>query len=189
MAARTLSQDIVGICLVLAAGDAGMDLEEVMLEADRFMVESNRHFGISRTGLRGVLQSLFLWDLEEDHPLAIRLGNRWQEGAFDGIRLWEMAPVLLQYHDACFSDEGERWCCLEDDAEACSRETYLENDMASWYGYDWPQYCGRARAGEALSRLFGGQGCPPREAVRQVMREHGLDQGLLHHCSRKGRSS
>ncbi len=189
MAARCLAQDIVGVCLVLAGGDPGMDLEEVMLEADRFMVENNRHFGISRTGLRGLIQSLFLWNLEDDHPLAVRLGGLWKEGAFDGIRLWEIVPILLQYHDAEFSDEGEHWCALEDDADACSEEWYKAGDMASWYGYDRPGYRARARTKEALIDLFRGTECPRREDTAQVMRQYGLNEELLYRCSRRGRSS
>jgi hypothetical protein len=189
MAAWTLSQDIVGICLVLAGGDASMDLEEVMLEADRFMLEKDRHFGTSRTGLRGLIQSLFLWDLEDGHPLAVRLAGRWKEGAFDGVRLWEVAPILLGYHDAAFSDEGQQWCGLEDGADACSREWYEANDMASGYGYDWGQYCRKVKTKAALRELFRGQGCPGPETTAKLMREHGLDEELLYHCSRRGRSS
>jgi hypothetical protein len=189
MAGCALSQDIAGICLVLAGGDADMDLEEVMLEADRFMVENNRHFGISRTDLRGLFQSLFLWNLEDSHPLAVRLGDRWKEGAFDGIRLWEIVPVILAYHDAAFNDEGEHWCGLDDGADACSREWYEKNDMASWYGYDWGQYCGRVKIKEAMRELFHPRRCPGREAVEELMRAHGLDEKLLYHCSRRGRSS
>lgn len=175
MAAWTLSQDIAGICLVLAGGDANMDLEEVMLEADRFMVENNRHFGISRTDLRGLFQSLFLWNLDDNHPLALRLGDRWKEGAFDGIRLWEIVPILLEYHDAVSNDEGAHWCSLDDGADACSRE--------------WGQYCGKAKMKEAMRELFRGQKCPGREAVAELMRAHGLDEKLLYGCSRRGRSS
>jgi hypothetical protein len=189
MAAWTLSQDIVGICLVLAKGDAGLDLEEVMLEADRFMVDNNRHFGISRTDLRGLFQSLFLWNLESDHPLAVRLGNRWMEGAFDGVRLWEMVPILLDYHDAAFNDEGQNFCRLDDGADSCSRESYDGDGMSSWYGYDWGQYCARVKAKQAMRELFRGRKCPSPEAVAQLMRAHGLDEALLHHCSRRGRSS
>ena len=189
MAAWALSQDIVGICLVLARGDAAMDLEEVMLEADRFMVENNRHFGISRTDLRGLLQSLFLWDLPDDHPLATRLAGRWKEGAFDGIRLWEIAPILLEYHDASFSDEGQSWSGLEDGADACTREQYEQLGMESWYGYDWAQYSGRTKIGEAMRQLFRGRKCPAAEATSELMRAHGLDEKLLYHCSRQGRAS
>lgn len=189
MAARTLSQDIVGICLVLAGGDAGKDMEEVMLEADRFMVENNRHFGVSRTGLRGLLQSLFLWSLESTHPLALRLGDRWKEGAFDGVRLWEMAPILLQYHDASFSNQGEDWCGLDDGADAWSREQYEKQDMESWYGYRWEEYRARTAAKEAMRGLFRARGCPGPEAVRQLMTAQGLDEELLYRCSRRGRAS
>ena len=189
MAAWTLSQDIVGICLVLAGGDAGMDLEEVMLEADRFMVENNRHFGISRTGLRGLFQSLFLWDLPEDHPLTVRLSGRWKEGAFNGIRLWEIAPIVLEYHDAAFSDKGEGWCGLEDGADALTRERYDELGMESWYGHDWARYCAKTKTREAMRQLFRGQECPAAESTTQLMKAHGIDDRLLYHCSRRGRTS
>ncbi len=189
MAARTLSQDIVGICLVLSGGDAGMDLEEVMLAADRFMMENNRHFGISRTGLRGLVQALFLWDLPDDHPLAIRLAGRWKEGAFEGIRLWEIATLLLEYHDAAFSDGGESWCGLDDGADACTREQYEGLGLELWYGYSWAQYLARVRMKEAMRGLFLTPDCSGQEAVRQLMKEHGLDEKLLYHCSRRGRAS
>ena len=122
MAAWTLSQDIVGICLVLAGGEADMDLEEVMLEADRFQVANDLHFGISRTDLRGLFQSLFLWNLGANHPLAVRLGDRWKEGAFGGLRLREIVPVLLEFHDAAFNDEGQHWCHPDHGADAASHE-------------------------------------------------------------------
>lgn len=189
MAARALSQDIVGICLVLAGGDAGMDLEEVMLEADRFMVENNRHFGISRTDLRGLFQSLFLWDLPDDHPLAIRLAGRWKEGAFDGIGLWEIAPIVLEYHDAAFNDEGQSWCDLDDGTDACSRQRYEELGMESWYGYGWARYSDKMKTREALRQLFRERKCPGAETTSQLMRAHRLDDQLLHHCSRRGRAS
>jgi hypothetical protein len=189
MANMTLSQDIVGICLVLAKGDANMGLEEVMLEADRFQEANNRHFGIGRRDLRGLFQSLFLWELGADHPLAIRLGKRWKEGAFDGIRLYEIVPIVLEYHDGGFNDEDEMWCGLENGAPTRTRERYEKGFLEDWLGYSWEQYCEKVRIKQAMRQLFHGQEYPDRSSMVQFMKAHGIDDRLLHHCSRPGWSS
>ena len=189
MANMTLSQDIVGICLVLAKGDANMDLEQVMFEADRFQETNNRHFGIGRADLRGLFRSLFLWELEADHPLTIRLGDRWKEGAFAGIRLYEIIPVLLEYHDAGFNDEDEMWCGLDHGTGGYNREDYDKYSVEHWIRYDWDRYCAKMKTKQAMRQLFRGQECPGQEFVVHFMKEHGIDERLLYHCSRRGSSS
>ena len=62
MAASILSQDLVGVCLILCKGNTRMDLEKMIQKAEEFQDNNNRHFGISRSDLRGLFLML-LWDL------------------------------------------------------------------------------------------------------------------------------
>ena len=185
MATAALSQDIVGICLVLAKGDTNMDFEQVMLEAEEFQKRNNRHFGIGREDLRGVFASLFIWNLEREHPLSIRLGCSWQERTFKGVQLREIIPLILPFQDAYFNDEGEYWNHV--DIATC--EEYWRYGCEGWYRYNWEGYCQKVQMKQAMQDLFSNRESQQQESVVLFMKLHEIDDRLLSHCSRPGESS
>jgi hypothetical protein len=184
MAGGTLSQDIVAICLVLAEGDANVDLEQVMLEADRFQEANNRHFGLTRQDLRGLFASLFAWDLGSEHPLAIRLGRSWLEHKFKGVQLREIIPLILPFQEAYFNDEGEYWVHLD----IATREEYRSHGYKGWYGYNWEEYCQKVQMKQVTKELFSKRESRQPEPVVQFMKIRDIDDRLLYHCSRPGES-
>ena len=191
MANMTLSQDIVGICLILAGGDADMDLETVLLAAERFQEDNNRHFGIGRRDLRGLFRSLHYWGIigiDSGHALEWRLGRRLTDAGFGGLRLRDVIPYVLQSHEAYFNDEGEYWIGFDNGADAHTREEYEKRNI-DWTGYGWDEYCRKVKTRQAMRQIFRGEERPSRDTVVQFMTEHGVDDRLLHHCSRRGWSS
>jgi hypothetical protein len=188
MAAYTMCQDIVGICLVLAKGDTRIDFEQVMLEADEFQKRNSRAFGIEPTCLRGVFFTGLRRVLGGNHPLAQRLEDTWRERTltFKGIQPCEIIPVVLPFFDAHFCDEGDYWTRPEElpgRSDVATREEYESSHGEWWYGYKWEEYHGKLQMKREMSQLFVEASPPQPEAVRQFMRRHGLDDSLLHRCS------
>jgi len=186
MAAYAMCQDIVGICLVLAKGDTSMDFEEVMMAAEAFQKSNNRTFGQEPTCLRELFFAGLSWF---SHPLGQRLEDSFRQGTnkFKGIHLGEIIPVVLPFIDAHFCDEGDYWTRLEQllgRSGIATREEYESSDVERWFGCKWEEYCGKVQMQREMKQLFFEATPPQPETVRPFMRRHGLDDTLLHRCSR-----
>jgi len=191
MAAYSLCQDMVGICLVLAKGDTNMGFEQVILEAEEFQKSNNRHFGIEPTCLRGLFFTGLMRELGSNHPLEQRLEDSWRQGTctFKGIELCEIIPVVLPFFDAHFCDEGDYWSRpqeLWELSDVATREEYESSHLEWWYGYKWEEYSGKLQMKREMRQLFLDAAPPQPEAVRQFMTRHGIDDSLLYRCSRPG---
>jgi len=170
MAASILSQDLVGICLILCKGNTSINLEKMIRKAEEFQNNNNRHFGISRSDFRGLFWMLLHWEL----------GIKKE---FRQLNLSEIILNILEYHDAHFNDEGEHW-------------TGRDNEISDygifhryWYGYDKNEYCEKVTAKKIMKEFFKNQRNPGPIIVMQFLDRLKFDDNILYQCSRAGESS
>jgi len=121
LAKLTLSHDLLAACLILVDGDINASIEELLCRADDYQKENDRHFGISRTDLRGLF---LIWT---SFDLAIRECSE----TIDDIKLRDIINLMLEYHYAAFNDEGESMA--KDDEKYDSFISY-------WFHLDEDQY-------------------------------------------------
>jgi hypothetical protein len=170
MAASILSQDLVGICLILCKGDTLMDLEEMIQKAEEFQNNNNRHFGISRSDFRGLFWMLLNWEL----------GIKKE---FNQVRLSDVISNILDYHDVYFNDEGEHWTRRDNEISV------YEIFHRYWYGYDKNEYCEKVTIKKRMKEFFKNQRNPDPKVVIQVLDRLKFDDNILYQCSRTGESS
>jgi hypothetical protein len=170
MAAAILSQDLVGICLILCKGNININLEEMILIVEEFQEKNNRHFGISRSDFRCLFWMLLNWELEIKKE-------------FNQVRLSDVISNILDYYDVYFNDEGEHWTGRDkefSDYEICHRY---------WYGYDKNEYCKKVTAKKIMKEFFKNQRNPDPTIVMQFLDRLEFDDNILYQCSRPGESS
>lgn len=171
MATSILTEDFVGICLILVEGNISASLEDVILTAERFQQEHNRHFGT--------------W--ENDFRLLFLADPNWawtRSGDFRHIPLQDIIPRILSFREAYFNDEGAHLFGKDGDIFL---DTY-ENETAYWTGYGREQLRRKLKTKAEMKEYFRGE-FREAKAVREWMRLHGIRRDLLYRCSRHGTSS
>jgi hypothetical protein len=171
MAAAILSQDLVGICLILCKGNTCMDLEKMIQKAEEFQNNNNRHFGISRSDFRCLFWMLLNWEL----------GIKKE---FNQVRLSDIISNILDYHDVYFNDEGEHWTGRDNEIS-----DYEKCDHYYWYGYDKNEYCKKVLIKKIMKEFFKNQISPDPTIVMQFLDRLKFDDDILYQCSRSGESS
>lgn len=168
MATSILTEDFVGICLILAEGNLGASLEEVILAAERFQQERNRHFGTWQDDFRLLLHTV--------------IDQSWtRDGNFRNIRFLEVIPRILSFREAYFNDEGAHLFGKDCDIYPDS----YENETAYWTGYGREQLQRKLEMKAEMKEYFRGEFLEAK-AVREWMRVHGIRKGLLYRCSSPG---
>ena len=170
MAASILSQDLVGICLLLCKGNTRMHLDKMIKKAEEFQDNNNRHFGISRSDFRCLFWMLLNWEL----------GIKKE---FNQVGLSDVISNILDYHDVYFNDEGEHW-------------TGIDNEISDygifhryWYGYDKNEYCEKVTTKKIMIEFFKNQKYPDPTIVMQFLNRLKFNDNILYQCSRVGESS
>jgi hypothetical protein len=173
MAAVTLTQDILALCLLFADGKISLSMEEIVRRAERYQEKHDRHFGISRSDLR----VLFIMLLSPWY-----LGIRGFSEELDDIKLSDIIFGILKYHDAHFNDEGSHWITYED------ARPQANSSLLYWLGYDENQYQEKLDLKEKMTGFF--QEISPEsidaESVRDFMSENNITEDILFHVSRPG---
>jgi len=170
MAASILSQDLVGICLILCKGNTSIDLEKMIRLAEEFQNNNNRHFGISRSDFRCLFWNLLHWDL----------GIKKE---FNQVNLSEIILNILGYHDVYFNDEGEHWTTRDNEIPVYKKCYHY------WYGYDKNEYCDKFTTKKLLIKVFKNQRNPDPTIVIQFLDRLKFDDDILYQCSIAGESS
>ena len=168
MPAEILTQDIVGILLILSDGDVDLTLGKNIRLAENFQQVHNRHFGISQSDFRNLFCNLFF-----EEP---RFQGYKQD--LSGISLGEVIPEILRYQAAYFNDEGEYWITLE---ELTDQDLALDDDYAS------EELSIQMELKDQMRRFL--ENPPNQDAVREYMKEHNVSEKILYLWSRKGESS
>lgn len=170
MAASILSQDLVGICLILCKGNTNIDLEKMIRLAEEFQDNNIRHFGISRSDFRCLFWKLLHWEL----------GIKKE---FNQVSLSDVISNILYYHDVYFNDEGEHWTTRDNEISD------YEECYHYWYGYDKNEYCDKVTSKKLLIKFFKNQRNPDPTMVMQFLDRLKFDDNILYQCSRIGESS
>jgi len=107
MTATIMSQDMLGICLLVSGGNLSMKLGDVVKHVEEFQEQNDRHFGISSTDFRTLFGRL-VWGKFPGSLLQ-------DESNLSKANLQDVALDILKYGDAYFNDEGECWDLYEND--------------------------------------------------------------------------
>lgn len=169
----TLSQDILGICLLLSGGDLNLKLDEIATLAGEFQEKNDRHFGITRDDFRNLLIRL-VW---EQFPGSI-FDNLEH---FGNVMLKEVALKMLSYGDVYCNDEGEYW------TEGCTGEYYIQE----LFNGDVDAYLDKLSAKKLLVEFFQnlhGENSSVKEMSELMVRAK-ITGDILYTCSRAGDSS
>jgi hypothetical protein len=179
MAAGILSQDILGICLLMVEGDTNASLGNVITAVESFQQERNRHFGISIDDFRMLFWGLMFFEIgiKDDFP-----DNSWLQK----FKLHEIIPEILEFHDAAFNDEGESWTPYEAGPACDECEPW---NTGCWFGYSEEEYRSKSAQKLAMQEFFANKERHDSAEVMNFLALHGLDKNLLDHCSRQGESS
>ena len=107
MPTAILTEDFLGICLILANGDINIELEEVICRAEAYQKSSDCHFGITRDDFRNAFSIL---SFETYHEAGF---GDYEEMLMERPLLQHWIDPILNYEDIYFNDEGEHWCDYE----------------------------------------------------------------------------
>ncbi len=156
----TFSEDLFAVCLLLAGGDTGKCIEEVIVLVEKYQLENDRHFGIARDDFRSLFYQLGV-DLEVITYDDILKGG--VQKILMGIPLQSWISNILEYEDTYFNDEGGNWCKSE---------------------------TGEVSPRNQLMRVFFGSCTNPASGeVMDFLLKNGFSRNLLEDCSRPGESS
>jgi hypothetical protein len=170
MSAVLLSQDFLGICLVLSCGNVDTNLAEIIKRAELFQETQNWHFGISRTDFRNSLYVLAEADL---------LRNSFE--CMTSVTLRDVLTKILKHESVYFNDEGEYW-----DLQTEHDGSYIRCVL----GYGDEEYKAKSATKQSMVEFFINSGDIHKpEEVREFMAQTGLSESILYSCSRSGNSS
>jgi hypothetical protein len=173
----TLSQDILGICLILSAGDLNMNLGKIVRLAEEFQEKNNRHFGITRNDFRNLLIKL-IW---EKFPGSVLNATR----LLHNVTLEEVALHMLSFEDTHFNDEGENWCSLNEEQKLGG---YYIREI---FDGDANAYLDKLSLKRIMVNFFQNldERCCPVNEVVELMAMVKITKDILYACSRSGESS
>jgi hypothetical protein len=176
MTATIMSQDILGICLLVSGGDLKMKLGNVIKHVGEFQAQNDRHFGITDTDFHTLFWRL-LW---EKFPGSLLLGE--SESNLYKVNLQDVALNILKYGDAYFNDEGESWDLYDNDP------VY---DPVAYYNCSADEFYNGQALRKAMIEFFQsleGKNCPVRQ-VQDLMVKCGFTCNILYAHSRPGDNS
>jgi len=172
MPAGILTQDLVAVCLLLVEGNLDATLEEVIRRADEFQEKRDRHFGISRSDLRGLFQYWTTFDM------AIREYSE----TLDDIKLRDVINPMLDCLCAYFNDEGEYM-------------DKISEEYSSWIGssfdVDEEAYQEKLAIKRQMEKFFKDielNSISGNDAMR-FLDKMNISDSILYQCSRPGDSS
>ncbi len=182
MTAAILSQDLLAICLLAGEGNLDKNLAEILSFLEKFQEKHDRHFGIGKDNLR----TLFMLEYgmvksssqSNGKDIFARIAEQLHQ-----IKLKEVAQQIINYHDVYFNDEGGAFISESEIGVMDS------SSVSECYGYTPAEYAAKVKVKEAMREFFRKNVNYKPCRVRGFLKEHGIDQGLLFHCSRPGESS
>jgi len=176
MAACILTQDLLGIFLLFAGGNTSERLGGILRVAEEYQELCDRHFGISRSDLRGLFMMFTI-----DVP-----GRSMAFEELDQLELKEIIPDILRYHEAHFNDEGEHWSMP---GKVASLSDYDDLHVETWYNYDRKQFRWKVQVKRMMKAFFADEKNHRPGQVMDFLAKVGIDESLLIHCSRPGAQS
>ncbi len=176
MGVNILSQDVLALCLILSKGDTNMDLERIVVEAERFMEDNERGFGVTRADFRGLFWMGLLF-----RELGI---TRW-DANLEGFHLKEIILDILRFDKAFFNDEGEYWLSICRDREPTAddyKKCHL--DWNEWYTEE--EFSRKIELKQQMRSFFNDPRNHQAELVARFMKENGIEEDMLFHYSHPG---
>lgn len=172
MPAAMLTQDLLGVCLLLVNGRFETPIEEVLVRAEGFQNKNDRHFGISRDDLRELFWMLINWELKLNK-------------SFVKIKLLDIALEMLSYDDVYFNDEGSHWVRLGYD-----QLKFEDVNRSYWcdYGYDKKAFFKRIEFKQIAIDFLKNIHSERMGAGKKLLAKMQIDEKLLLFCSRPGES-
>lgn len=169
MAYAVLSQEFLIICLLFAEGDLDIGISELITRVETFQNAEKKFFGVSEDDFRGALYKLIFFHASPDDF----------EEKVRSVKLRNLAPEMLNYHELYSNDEGECWIRFDE-----LGVTELSRwQIKSWYGYDEDTWQKRKGLFEGLKVLFTVD--DPQsidgEAVRNFLAENSVTIARFNH--------
>ena len=81
-----LSEVDLAICLIVADGNIGLSLEDIIHRVEIYQENHNRHFGILRSDFRSMFYKLFYWEL----------GTKSPEDRLDDVKLRDIINIIFE---------------------------------------------------------------------------------------------
>jgi hypothetical protein len=173
MAAEISADAFVALCLQLAEGDPEISMSELLRRLEAWQEREDRHFGISRSDVRGALREL-AWLLGH---------NAWSQAEFDALLEGTSSSTwlseMLKYRAVYFNDEGESWVA---ESEAMREDPWP-------FSWQHPEEYRAWETRQALLRMLSGPGSRRPSQYLRVLDTLELGPGILMAASRPGSSS
>ena len=173
MAKVLMSQDVLGICLLVAGGDLNMTMEEVMKLVDEFEEQKRCRFGSSQGDLPSLFISLVLQKLGPEKfsfPYRLILGK---------VNLQDVALDVLSFQGYWSCDEGDYWIDYEQEP---TYHTWFPN----FYDCTLKEFEAKQAVRKEMIEFFKdlkGKSCPLRQ-VQDMLFKLGFNLDTLYACSR-----
>jgi hypothetical protein len=176
MTAMLMSQDILGICLLVSGGNLSMTLEDVVKRVEEFQSQNDRHFGILNTDFR----TLFCRLLWTKFPGSLLRGE--SESNLYKVNLQDVVLDILKYGAAYFNDEGENWDLFGNDP--------IYNPVYYYNCSEKEFYTGQAvrKSMTAFFQSLEGKTTPLNQ-IQDMLTRLGYNQDTLFRYSRPGDAS
>jgi hypothetical protein len=174
MATGIPSEAFSVLCLLLADGDLDASALRVVLHAERWQDEQDRHFGISRSDFRGAFREMAGiagYDLGPDGSLEALLART-------PITFW--IPAFLEYGEVWFNDEGEGW--IRTPPKPREIPCWLVDPNMTTAVFHRPR-------GQVLTDALEAEELSPPWLMRLNLHHNGYGDPTLEHYSRPGSSS
>jgi hypothetical protein len=179
MTAAIMTQDILGICLLVAGGDLSMSMADVILRVEEFQTQNDRHFGITDRDFRKLVFWL-IWRKIPHSPGTSMTGAYYKVlEVLKEIKLQDIVLHIIEYSDAYFNDDGEHWLDL----------AHGPNDYDR-YNCSLDEYNAKPAIRKEMIAFFQnlkGKNCPVNQ-IQDILVKWGINQNTLYACSREGSS-
>ena len=102
MTAAIMTQDILGICLLVAGGDLSMSMADVILRVEEFQTQNDRHFGITDRDFRKLVFWL-IWRKIPHSPGTSMTGAYYKVlEVLKEIKLQDIVLHIIERHRKCY---------------------------------------------------------------------------------------
>jgi len=176
MTAAIMTQDILGICLLVSGGDLSMNMSDVITRVEEFQTNNDRHFGISEYDFRNLIFWL-IWGIIPHNPHTTAIESHAK--VLEYVKLQDIALHILEHTDAYFNDDGEHWLDLE----------HGPNDYDR-YNCSLDEYNAKPAIRKEMIAFFqnlNDKSCPVKQ-IQDLLVKWGINQNTLYACSREGSS-
>jgi len=172
MAYCLMSQDILGVCLLVAGGDLNMPLEDIINHIEEFEEQEKRLFGTVGWDFRVLFFWLVWWKIGDKSKNA----SEYFKTLLGKANLQDVALDVLRWEEAGFSDGDVCWLGYE-------REPTYEY----WnYNYTVEEFNTKQAVRKEMIEFFQGlkgKNCPVRQ-VQEMLFRLGFIRDTLYECSR-----